>query len=355
MRAASTPLESSTGCSSSCNSMGSSNLGLVLPRRMLGASHTHKHSTQRLDVQCNSASRKRRTQASAVQHSSSSADRLAGLLIRGAPVQPSIAGEDFPLRLDVADTVEQLERSLQATPAFAEPITKRKRGRKPKSVTTPARQGCSLFEAPSRGRLSTIKSTKVECVASKIAASGDSSVARRGRPKKKEVEGAAPVAAKARAKKAVKAKEQQQELVAPGTQFEMDAEVVRAIGTRLHEHRSEIKTTMYVGYRVLCLCTLCVRQHQPTLPTTGHPPPMPRRSFCATLPTPRCYPAPTSARLLAWCSMALQHATQQPSWKRRWGELLLMTKSLHTLACPTLCSWTPSQHCLSRLANCCYR
>lgn len=319
----------------------------TLPRRTLAP---HQNNIQRLDVQCN-ASRKRRTQASAV-HPSSAADRLSGLLLRGAPVQPSIAGEEFPLRLDVADTVEQLERSLQATPVFAEPITKRKRGRKPKSTAVPARQGCSLFDAPSRGRLSTIKSTKTDGAAtSTIAPSGtDSSVGAARRSK-----GGVDKPRRGKGKTGVK--KAKDVVLATGTQFDMDAEVVRAIGTRLHRHRAEIKTSTYVVVVVVlgflfvrCMYASCV-----VSTPTGRPVLMPRHCFCATLPTQWCSPAAMNVHWLAWCSMELQHARQSQNCKRRWVGFLRMMKSLPMLVCHTTCSLTLYMPSLSRPGNCWYR
>lgn len=234
-RPASLSLELAAGLS-----MGSSAQLCILPRRLPATCPAQRHAPTRLYVQCN-ASRKRRTQASAV-HPSSAADRLGGLLLRGPHVQPSVAGEEFPLRLAVSDTVEQLERSLQASPTFAEPITKRKRGRKPKNALAPRAPAASLFDAPSRGRLTTIKSTKgaTSLSASKIAnvPSGDSKP--RGRPRRAAAASSPPPRKRTRSPKRTAPAPPQ------SSQLEQDAEVVWAIDARLAENRAAIKTTTYV-------------------------------------------------------------------------------------------------------------
>lgn len=216
-------------------SMGSPAHPCFLLRRPPGACPVQRHAPTRVDVQCN-ASRKRRTQASAV-HPSSAADRLGGLLLRG-PHVPSVTAEEF--RLAVSDTVEQLERSLQATPTFAEPITKRKRGRKPKTALAPRAPAASLFEAPSRGRLTTIKSTKgsTSLAASKIANAPSSDTPhRRGRPRR--AASAQPTVPRKRTRSP------KRQAAPPQSQLEQDAEVVWAIDARLAENRAAIKTTTY--------------------------------------------------------------------------------------------------------------
>lgn len=219
-------------------SMGSATHLCILPRRLPVTFPAQRHAPTRVDVQCN-ASRKRRTQASAV-HPSSAADRLGGLLLRGPHVQPSVTGEEFPIRLAVADTVEQLERSLQASPTFAEPITKRKRGRKPKNALAPRAPAASLFDTPSRGRLTTIKSTKgsTSLAASKIAnaPSDDSKPRRRARH--------APRAQSPTPRTRTQSPKRTSPTRSP---FDEDAEVVWAVDARLAENRAAIKTTTYVA------------------------------------------------------------------------------------------------------------